>query len=86
MLAGLFGIKCKKKCSRSKIMPKKVLALSVRDYSELNGHCLPQSSPYQCCDALHIASHDRFALEAIFDKLKDLANKFRGRFACLGLK
>ena len=29
----LFGIKCKKKCLRSKIMPKKVLALSVRDYS-----------------------------------------------------
>ena len=32
MLAVLFGIKCKKKCSRSKIMPKKVLALSVRAY------------------------------------------------------
>ena len=32
MLAVLFGIKCKKKCSRSKVLPKKVLALSVRDY------------------------------------------------------
>ena len=33
MLTALFGIKCKKKkCWRSKIMPKKVLALSVRDY------------------------------------------------------
>ena len=31
MLEVLFGIKCKKKCSRKKIMPKKVLALSVRD-------------------------------------------------------
>ena len=30
MLAVLFGIKCQKKCSRSQIMPKKVLALSVR--------------------------------------------------------
>ena len=35
MLAVLFAIKCKKKCSRSKIMPKKVLALSGRDYTSL---------------------------------------------------
>ena len=38
MLAVLFGIKCKKKkkkCSRSRIMPKKVLALWVRAYTEV---------------------------------------------------
>ena len=33
--------------------------------SALNGQCLLQSSPYQCCDALHIASHDRLAFQAI---------------------
>ena len=32
MLAVLFGIKCKKECSRSQIMSKKVLALSARTY------------------------------------------------------
>ena len=34
----------------------------------------PQSSPYQCCDALHIASHDRFALEAIVKMERFLTN------------
>ena len=32
MLAVLFGIKCKKECSRNQIMSKKVLALSARAY------------------------------------------------------
>ena len=32
MLAVLFGIRCKKKFSQNQIMPKKVLALSVRAY------------------------------------------------------
>lgn len=51
MLAVLFGIKCKKKCSRSKIMPKKVLALSVRDYSVGKSRSAPEEASQQCPSA-----------------------------------
>ena len=46
----------------------------ARSQTEFNGQCLPQSSPYQCCDALHIALHDRFALEAIVKMERFLTN------------
>ena len=36
MLAVLFGIKCKKKCSQSLIILNKVLALSVRAYRTID--------------------------------------------------
>ena len=38
MLAVLFWDKMQKKCSRSKIMLKKELALSVRDYARMHEH------------------------------------------------
>ena len=47
MLALLFGIKCKKKkCRRSQIMPKKVLALSVRAYTCVVQKCWNDVTKY----------------------------------------